>query len=196
MATLRQSRYEVSGCSLARSQSIPSLDEPCGANYTYRDLIECGDTWNETKVDNAPRSPDTYTAYCDLARYVLDPLIDYFGAIRLTYGFASRALTKHIHRRIEPSLDQHASCETTPKGKSICSRGGAAIDFLVEFEDMRQVADWVAANTPFDRLYYYGNARPIHVSYGPQNSRQYVDMTPTSTGALVPKVRQQIKSLD
>ncbi|BBL72918.1 hypothetical protein [Methylomagnum ishizawai] len=44
------------------------------------------------------------------------------------------------------------------------SSGKAAVDFLVEDEDMAEVARWIMANLPFDRLYFYGRERPIHVS--------------------------------
>ena len=52
---------------------------------------------------------------------------------------------------------------------------------------MREVADWIIANLPFDRLYFYGADRPIHVSYGPQNSRAAFEMVGTAAGALVPR---------
>lgn len=29
---------------------------------------------------------------------------------------------------------------------------------------MAEVARWIMANLPFDRLYFYGRERPIHVS--------------------------------
>ena len=156
---------------LAPSTRIPSLDEPCGQNYTFRQLIECGETWERTRVDNTPKSPDTYNALFDLATNILDPVIDYFGGIKLTYGFASTALTNAIPGGIAPKLDQHAACEAGPRGSSICARKGAAVDLLVEYEDMRDVAQWIAAHCAFDRLYFYGNDRPIHVSYGPAHVR-------------------------
>lgn len=53
---------------------------------------------------------------------------------------------------------------------------------------MREVARWVTANTAFDRLYYYGPELPIHVSFGPEHRRQIVEMRPTATGCLVPRV--------
>jgi hypothetical protein len=56
------------------------------------------------------------------------------------------------------------------------------------FEDMEAVARWVAVETPFDRLYYYGPDRPIHVSYGPDHSREFVDMIESRSGRLVPRV--------
>jgi len=76
----------------------------------------------------------------------------------------------------------------TGGGLPICPRLGAAVDFIVEDEDMREVARWVTANTPCDRLCCYGPGLPIHVSYGPDHSRQIVEMRPTAAGRLVPRV--------
>ena len=52
---------------------------------------------------------------------------------------------------------------------------------------VREVAQWVAANTPFDRLYYYGDDQPLHVSHGPEHNRQVVLMLAGKSGRLVPK---------
>jgi len=41
---------------------------------------------------------------------------------------------------------------------------------------MLEVAQWIVKNTPFDRLYFYGDHRPLHVSYGPENKREIVLM--------------------
>ncbi len=63
------------------------------------------------------------------------------------------------------------------------------MDFLVEDEDMLEIAKWITENIPFDRLYVYGPFRPIHVSYGPEQARQVIVMTPSGRdGRLVPKV--------
>jgi hypothetical protein len=32
-------------------------------------------------------------------------------------------------------------------------------------EDMEEVARWIMANLPYDRLYFYGKDRPIHLSH-------------------------------
>ena len=108
---LQNQRRDIAGLSLVPSTRIPSLDEPCGQNYTFRQLIECGETWERTNVDNVPRSPDSYNALHALATAILDPVIDYFGGIKLTYGFASPTLTSAIPSGIAPKLDQHAACE-------------------------------------------------------------------------------------
>lgn len=149
---------------------------------TYRHLIECGETQERTKLSDLPRQADTYTALYELAINVLDPIIDYFGMIELSYGFCSAELTRAIPGRIASSLDQHAGHELNRRNKPICERLGAACDFPVADEDMEEVALWVAANTPFDRLYFYGKDRPIHVSYSSTPARQFVRMTKGRTG--------------
>ena len=134
-----------------------------------------------------PLNPATYNALYDLATQILDPVIDYFGGIQLTYGFCSLGLGKHITKRVAPKLDQHASFEVSRAGGLICDRGGAACDFIVEDEDMREVAHWIVTNTPFDRLYFYGSDRPIHVSYSSAPAGQAFRMSETTSGRLVPR---------
>ncbi|NBC12871.1 MAG: hypothetical protein GVY09_05910, partial [Gammaproteobacteria bacterium] len=110
----------------------------------------------------------------------------------LTYGFCSPALARAIRARgggpIDPKRDQHAAHEYNRLGNRVCERLGAAVDFIVEDEDMLEVARWVAANTPFDRLYVYGADEPIHVSWGPDWNRQIVLMRTGPSGRLVPRV--------
>jgi DNA phosphorothioation-associated putative methyltransferase len=179
-------RLAVKGMRLQRSELIPDLDQACGANFTFRSFVECGETQQRLGLKNRPLNPATYNALYDLATQVLDPVIDYFGAIRLTYGFCSPELGRHITKRVAPKLDQHAGHEVTRGGKLICERDGAACDFCVEDEDMREVADWIIANTPFDRLYFYGTDRPIHVSYSPSGVRRAFSMNESKSGRLVP----------
>jgi hypothetical protein len=64
-----------------------------------------------TDIPNVPKEPDIYTALVDLAWHILAPCIDYFGMIRLTYGFCSPQLASKIPGRIAPKIDQHASYE-------------------------------------------------------------------------------------
>src|SRR5262249_55078055 len=155
----------------------PSLNERCGKHFTFHDLITCGETQKKTGTPNIPAQPATYNALAHLATLVLDPVIDYFGPIILTYGFCSRELAKHIPGRIAPQLDQHASHELNTRGKPICKRSGAAVDFIVSDESMLEVAQWIVNQTPFDRLYFYGDKRPLHVSCGPESKREIVIMT-------------------
>ncbi len=181
-------RWAVEGWHLVRTRTIPDLDAPCGRFLIYRQLVECGETQAQTGLPNLPQNPDSYSALLDLAVHILDPVIDWFGMIRLTYGFCSPVLAREIPGRIAPKLDQHAAHERNRRGLPVCPRLGAAADFIVDDEDMLDVARWVAVNTAFDRLYYYGPDLPIHVSYGPDHSRQIVEIRPTAAGRLVPRV--------
>lgn len=184
---LDERRLTIEGFRLIRSRSIPDLDQRCGANFRYRDFVECGETQHRLRLPNIPLNPDSYNALHDLATQILDPLIDYFGGIRLTYGFSSTALAKHIQGRIAPKLDQHAACECGRGAVPVCERGGAACDFIVDHERMSEVADWIIANLPFDRLYFYGDDRPLHVSFGPQHARAAYAMVTTASGKLLPR---------
>ncbi len=115
-------------------------------------------------------------------------MIEYFGMIRLTYGFCSPELARKIPGRIDPKRDQHAAHELNRRGQAVCERLGAAVDFIVDDESMLEVAQWIVANTPFDRLYFYGDDKPIHVSFGPNHDRQIVRMVEHSSGTLLPRV--------
>ncbi len=187
---LELARWEVADYRLIRSRALPNIDDPCGRYLTYRSLIECGETQRATGLPNLPANSDSYTAIYELATKVLDPVIEYFGGIKLTYGFCSQDLAKHIHGRIAPALDQHAAYETNRTGRPICPRLGAAVDFIIEHENMEEVANWIVSNTPFDRLYFYGDNKSIHVSVGPENKREFIEMVQTRTGRLVPRGRK------
>ncbi|SEQ14072.1 DNA phosphorothioation-associated putative methyltransferase [Ectothiorhodospira magna] len=190
--TLRRHRWEIDGFQLRRSLTQPRLDDACGRFLRFRDFIECGETWQklsaEAGFDNQPRRIESWNALNDLAEHVLDPIIEWFGMIHLTYAFSSPQLTKHIPARVDAKRDQHAACEQNRRGKLICERGGAAVDFIISDEDMRDVAHWVATNTPFDRLYFYDADKPIHVSYGPEHNRQVVWMRMGPAETRVPRV--------
>jgi hypothetical protein len=114
--------------------------------------------------------------------------VEYYGAIEITYGFCSAALARQIEGGIAPKLDQHAAHELNRRGQLICERGGAAVDFLIRDEDMFEVSEWIAAHLPFDRLYYYGPARPVHVSFGPQAKREVIDIEERN-GRRIPRRR-------
>lgn len=104
-------------------------------------------------------------------------------------------LARQIPGHIDPKRDQHAVHEVNRQGRLVCERLGAAVDFLIENENMREVAQWIVVNTPFDRLYFYGEDLPIHVSFGPNHDRQIVSMVATKSGRLVPQVITQERFL-
>ena len=185
---LEKKRWQVEGLSLVRAKSIPDIEDECGENYSYRDLIECGETQKKSGIENLPKNPDSFTALLELTQRLLDPIIDYFGPIELTFGFCSPELAKLITGRIAPKLDQHAAHELNRNGKYICSRLGAAVDFIVEDEDMFEVAKWISDELDFDRLYIYGKKNPIHLSFGPEMKNQITLMKTNKDGTrLIPR---------
>ncbi len=194
---LQDNRLLIDGVTLKRSKDIPPLDNSCGRYLKYRDFIECGETQEALHIRNEPTQPETYTALLDLANKLLDPIIDYFGIIKLTYGFCSGDLSKKIRGKIAPKLDQHASHEVNRLGNRICGRGGAAIDFIVEDEDMFEVSQWIADNLEFDRLYFYDANRPIHLSFSASPAKQVTVMKPRGkTQKLIPRSYSSDKFLE
>jgi hypothetical protein len=125
--------------------------------------------------------------------HILDPLEKQFGEIKITYGFTSPQLLKEIKKfnpkGIAPNLDQHAAHENNAKGKPHCGRLGVACDIEVpEYKtQMDHVASWISINLEYDRLYFYGPDRPIHISVGPDNSKFIQIMGTSKTGKRVPK---------
>jgi hypothetical protein len=160
---------------------LPSLDEKCGKNFRYKNFVECGEAFHALRPNNIPNSDRTYEALRALAQEILDPVWETFGTIELTYGLSCPDLFRHIDGRVSPPLDQHASYELNTKGEPICSRGGAAADFFSPRTSSLQIAQWIVNNCPFDRLYFYGIERPIHVSIGPEKSRQIILMRQSTT---------------
>jgi hypothetical protein len=114
----------------------------------------------------------------------------------ITYCFASAALTRHIRARIDPSRDQHAGYELRANGTPICPRLGQAVDFRIEGVSSGIISAWIAGCLPFDRLYFYGTEKPIHVSVGPQQTRAIVEMMTRSNGRLVPQRRDVVSFIN
>ncbi|MGF1615042.1 MAG: DNA phosphorothioation-associated putative methyltransferase, partial [Gammaproteobacteria bacterium] len=119
LETLGKSRWSIDGFDLVRVTTIPDLDDPCGRYFTFRQLIECGETQARTGLPNLPKRAESFNALNDLAVQILDPVVDYFGMIRLTYGFCSPELAKHIPGRVDAKRDQHAAHELNRWGRLI-----------------------------------------------------------------------------
>ena len=78
--------------------------------------------------------------------------------------------------------------ERSRAGALVCPRLGLAADFRVPGVDNREVALFVAEETAFDRIYFYGPDRPVHVSVGPEGTRQIVRMVAGPSGRRVPRI--------
>ncbi|MHC6527714.1 hypothetical protein [Vibrio proteolyticus] len=138
-------------------------------------------------------NPQSLRQLHHLSSSILAPLKKRFGEIRITYGFTSyeliRFILKHSPGDIAPDVDQHAAMELNSKGNRICKRDGAACDFYVQGYEQRmdEIAKYICLNLEFDRLYFYGKDRPIHVSVGPENTRYALIREKRSDGLRVNK---------
>ncbi len=148
----------------------------CSDHFDWAHLIECGDTFHKIAVNNWPVEEASYVALRELATQLLDPIVKTFGGLDITYGFCSFKLSKYITKNVAPKLDQHSAMEKNTRGNLICARRGAAVDFFVPGKTSLEVGKFIVANLPFDRLYYYGSDKPLHLSYGPEHSRAIVQM--------------------
>ena len=167
--------------------------------------MECGSTFQRhverysageerAPLLNIPLEPATWDAIEQLARTILDPVADKFGEVEVTYGFAGPELVRAIRRlaraerrgpRIAPSLDQHAGHELL-QGERVCPRPGAAVDFRVPGASSERIAGWLLEHAPVDRLYLYGDDRPLHVSWAPSPSGAAWRMQPSRSGRWLP----------
>lgn len=128
-----------------------------------------------------------------LTKQILLPLSEHFGSFTITYGFTGPALSRYIQRLsptgTAPNLDQHACIELNSKGKSICNRPGAACDFTVHGyeERMHLVAQFICQQLSFDKLYFYGRNRPIHISVSDEPLRHLQIMQQSTNGRRYPR---------
>ena len=132
---------------------LPDLHELASEHFTYADLCHCSETWRLTGVENAPQTLETYRAISELCENVLEPVEAKFGSITLTYGFAGPKLTRKVHGRISPRLDQHAGHERRVSGEFICPRLGQAADFRVPGVSSKVVARFLVEMVPFVRAW-------------------------------------------
>ncbi len=131
----------------------------------------------EFEGDNTPTQTESTQCLIELSTKIIDVLEDKFGPVQVTYGFTNQKLLSYLKKNspkdMGPELDQHASLELNTKGNRICKRDGAACDiYVVGYEDkMDEIADYICNNLNFDRLYFYGINRPVHISIGPENAK-------------------------
>ncbi|MDF1584583.1 MAG: hypothetical protein P1P78_14925 [Methyloprofundus sp.] len=167
------------------------LSNYCSKHFKYSDFINCGETQEKTQLANQPKDPRTIAAIENIATRILDPVVEQFGEIKLTYGLCSNDLLLQIKKRsspgIAPQLDQHAGYEVNSKNNRICKRDGFACDFYVLNTDSLTVAKWIVSQLPFDRLYFYGKNRPIHISIAPENSYAITFLEQAITERRIPK---------
>jgi hypothetical protein len=165
-------------------------------------ILHCCETWHALAregriLDNRPEQNETWTAIEWMQNELLRPLEEEFGVVLLSYGFAgselvaavrSRAATAQRPPGIAPELDQHAGYELDAHGARICERDGIAVDLHVPGRPTGTIRDWIASRLPFDRLYFYADDRPLHLSWAPEPIGQVVEMRVQAGGAATPRV--------
>lgn len=176
---------------------------PSSSPFTPHPMLHCCETWHVHARDgdvlpNLPKEPATWDAIAKMDNELLHPLREKFSEVVLTYGFAGPELVKAIVARaakedrlpnISPRGDQHAGHELNSWGNRICKRGGIAVDLKVPGQNSLQVAQWVQdEKLPFDRIYWYSEERPFHMSWHPHPIGQVIQMWVTKTGRLMPRV--------
>lgn len=157
----------------------------------YTQLLNWYQAKHQFVGDNTP-SAASVPMLQQLTRDILLPLTQHFGELHITYGFTGPALSRYIQRLspagTAPDLDQHACCELNSKGTIICQRPGAACDFIVQgYENrMHEVTQFICQQLSFDKLYFYGRDRPLHVSVSDEPLRHLQLMQQSESGRRYP----------
>lgn len=147
-------------------------------------------------LKNLPQQPETWEAIRQMEARLLTQLLARFGPFHISYGFASPVLVAAVRKRakeegrnpqIAPDLDQHCGHELNRRGQRICKRDGIAVDLKVPGVSSEVAAQWIRENLPFDRMYLYGDERPLHLSWAAQPVGQVWRMVEVGGGRRVPR---------
>ena len=161
------------------------LDHPVGQK-----LLNWYKTTHQIDICNEPESPSSKIALEKLVLEILLPIYRKYPKLNITYGFTSailkRHIAKHSPRGTAPNLDQHASCELNNAQNAICDRGGAACDFIVPDVSSSELVRFIVEHLNYDRIYYYGNNRPLHVSNAETPNKHLQLMAESENGRRYP----------
>jgi len=143
-------------------------------------------------IDNQPESDESISSIIMMTEKILMPISKTLGEIEISYGFTSTELTKFIQKNSPlgtyPPIDQHSSYEKNSAGNQICKRGGIACDFMVKDhqDNVPQIIQFIVGNLDYDKIYYYGNNRPLHVSVNSKPEKHLQIMNLTENGKRIP----------
>ena len=143
-------------------------------------------------IDNSPKEVESIKSILMLVETVLIPVSKKFGEIKITYGFVSPELNRYIQRNSSsgtyPSTDQHAASELNQANNQICNRQGLACDFIVNGYEKQvgQIMLFIVNNLDFDKIYYYGKDKPLHVSVGDKSEKHLQIMDVSKNGRRIP----------
>jgi hypothetical protein len=146
----------------------------------------------DISLDNVPKESESIDSALLMIETVLLPINNEFGDINITYGFVSAELNKYIQKNSSsgtyPSIDQHSASEPNNADNKICKRHGLACDFTISGyeKEMDKVMNFIVNNLDFDKIYYYGESRPIHVSVGEKAEKHLQIMNVSDKGRRIP----------
>lgn len=115
-----------------------------------RGIANCPSSWSGAEVKGLR----------GLCSHILDPVVDQFGPVSVTFGFCSLALWKYWYPSQKTPVALHLF--RPPQG----GIGGAA-DILIHStpKDPRSVFNWIRANCVYDRLIIYPGSAIICVAW-------------------------------
>jgi hypothetical protein len=161
------------------------LEHPLGIN-----LINWYRVKHPIEIDNKPTSPQTKRALELLLNEILIPIQRKFANLQITYGFTSSELKRYISKNsptgTAPEIDQHSSCELNSLKNLICERSGAACDIIMTDTSMAEVVRYIINNLNYDRIYFYGRDRPVHISCSEKPVKHLQIMKETESGRRYP----------
>lgn len=162
-----------------------ALEHPVG-----QQLLNWYQTKHDVELCNEPEHPSSRSALEDLIAEILLPIYRKYPNIKITYGFTSATLKKYIAKHspngTAPTLDQHASYELNNAHNPICDRGGAACDFIVPNIATSEIVRFIVEHLNYDRIYYYGNDKPLHVSNAQKPIKHLQIMAESDKGRRFP----------
>lgn len=157
-----------------------------------KQLIDWYQKRHSISLDNSPKEDESIGSIISIVEGVLIPVSNQFGELTVTYGFVSGELNKFIQKNNSsgtyPSIDQHSASELNKANNQICKRHGIACDFIVKGYEkkMNEVLLFLVNNLDFDKIYYYGKDRPLHVSVGNESERHLQIMNASDKGRRIP----------
>ncbi len=147
---------------------------------------------HQLDINNYPIAVESKKSTLLLVEKILIPINKAFGELNITYGFVSAELNRYIQKNSSsgtaPYLDQHSASELNNANSLICNRHGLACDFLVKGyeKNMEEIMSFIVNNLDFDKVYYYGNNRPLHVSIGNNFEKHLQIMNVSDKGRRIP----------
>jgi len=169
----------------ALPEHIKLLAHPLGLQ-----LINWFRNKHDVDIDNSPQTRDSIDALELMVSEILIPLEKAFGPLTVTYGFTSAKLKLYIGRNspsgTAPHIDQHSACEVNNAGKSICERNGAACDIMFDSVPSSKVVRYIVSRLNYDRIYFYGDHRPVHISVSRNPVQHLQIMQESNSGRRFP----------